>query len=95
MTADEVLDLPDNTLTLFADGRAGMLIGYPYEHRAETLIQVPGEPEARKVHPDQLTLDGSTLLEQGAQRPPSGVNLAEYTLTRYMLRAMSGARASA
>lgn len=91
MTNDEALDLPDNTLALLADGRVGMLIGYPYEHRVETLIQVPGEPEARKVHPDQLTLDGEALLEQGAQRPPAGIALSEYALTRYMLRAMSTA----
>lgn len=45
MTNDEVLDLPDNTLALLSDGRVGMLIGYPFEHRAETLIQVPGEPK--------------------------------------------------
>lgn len=89
MTSDEVLDLPDNTLALLADGRVGMLIGYPFEHRAETLIQVPGETEARKVHPDRLTLDGEALLEQGAERPPAGVALGKYALTRYMLRAMS------
>lgn len=93
MTKEEALALPDNTLVMLADAKTGMVIGYPCASRDQLLIQVPGEKEARRVKPEDLTRYGNSLLEGEKRKPKPGFNFDGYVANLYMLSAMT-ARAS-
>lgn len=73
MTFDEVHALPEPTIILCADNMAGILIGWPRTgHENEPCrIQVPGEPEARKIHHSRLQKVNRAVIEEGA-------NLGDY-----------------
>lgn len=68
MTFDEVHALPDPTVVLCADNKAGLLIGWPREgHEDEPrIVQIPGDEESRRIHHTKLHLHGHAVVEDGA-----------------------------
>lgn len=78
MTKEEMFDLGDNTVAFTADGHIGLLIGWPFESREEALIQVPGEEEARHIHPSKLSVINGALIEDGAPVPDPGESFDQW-----------------
>ena len=79
MTVDDLLgmDLHEPPVML-ADGRMGMIIGFPHGNVEHALVQVPGEERAREIHPSKLNREGSALWEDGAVLPERGMTFREW-----------------